>query len=207
MSVSFDAFNGFEVIRTKDVVSPQRNMTGRDAKVPGVVSGRTLDATEQLAGLRPVTFRVFDPTLETRVLRALERLFAIQIGAAEFLRVSKARFVIEFAAGVDRTPFGVVRRRFRIAEKARMLVRFTGLTHERGGNVDLGNHRLRRRRQRGRRRSGSPIIGIFGRRTIFLLVDRYLLRFGRLFIFDIFRFTFSIHDVDLFDLLIRVAYS
>ena len=88
MSVSFDAFNGFEVIRTKDVVSPQRNMTGRNAKVPGVVSGRTLDATEQLAGLRPVTFRVFDPTLETRVLRALERLFAIQIGAAEFLRAS-----------------------------------------------------------------------------------------------------------------------
>ena len=110
VSVSFDAFHGFEVIRTEDVVSPQRNMTGRDAKVSGVVCGRTLDATEQPAGFGPVTFRVFDPTLETRVLRALERLFPIQVGAAELLRVSKARFVIEFAAGVDRTPFGVVRR-------------------------------------------------------------------------------------------------
>ena len=61
-------------------------MTRGHAEIPDVISGRAFDAAQELAGFGAMAVGVFDPALETRVLRAFERLFPIEIGAVKFLR-------------------------------------------------------------------------------------------------------------------------
>ena len=112
------------------------------AEIPDVISGRAFDAAQELAGFGAMAVGVFDPALETRVLRAFERLFPIQVGAVEFLRASKTRLVIESAAGID----GATPRRLGrggsgvVAEEARMKIRCAGVAFEVGGEINAAHH-------------------------------------------------------------------
>ena len=128
MSVRFDAFHGLKVIRAKDVVSTERNVSRRDAEVPSVIRRRTFHATQELANFCPVTFRVLDPAFETRMLRTFEGLFAFQVGTVKFLRFAKTRFVIKSTAGIDATSSRGIGRYDGATQEARMLVILARLT-------------------------------------------------------------------------------
>ena len=126
---------GHKVIGTENVVSSERNMSRGDAKVAGVIGGGAFDAAQDFAGFGAVTLRVLDPALEAGMLRAFKRLFSLHIGAIELLRLTKARLVVESAAGINAASPRRIRGNHGAAQEAGMRVFFARLAFERGGEV------------------------------------------------------------------------